>query len=113
MNGCSRISASIRTAIRAAEGVAGTYNSANFATKAAEVIAHTEVDLDLLVAGISLPVLMPAVVRGGTALHRRGLDPRLQRARGCSPGKRRGLAGVVHRQHASLSRRVCFTSTST
>ncbi len=53
-------------AIRAAEGVAGTYNLANFATKAAEVIPHTEVDLDLLVAGISLPVLMPAVVRQGT-----------------------------------------------
>src|ERR1700722_9245126 len=31
------------TAIRAAEGVRGTYNVANFATKSAEVIGHTAV----------------------------------------------------------------------
>jgi predicted acylesterase/phospholipase RssA len=50
-------------AIRAAKGVRGTYNVANFATKSAEVIVHTAVDLDLLVAGVSLPVLMPGVPR--------------------------------------------------
>jgi hypothetical protein len=53
------------TAIRAAEGVTGTYNLANFASKASEVIEHTEVDMDVLVAGISLPVLMPPVLRHG------------------------------------------------
>ena len=53
-------------AIRATEGVTGTYNLANFATKSAEVFEHTDIDLDLLIAGISLPVLMPAVVRDGT-----------------------------------------------
>jgi predicted acylesterase/phospholipase RssA len=54
-------------AIRAAEGVVGTYNLVNFATKTAEVIPHTDVDTDALVAAISLPVLMPAVDRpGGT-----------------------------------------------
>ncbi len=52
-------------AIRSAEGVTGTYNVANFATKSAEVVPHLEADEDLLVAGISLPVLMPAVIRHG------------------------------------------------
>ena len=54
------------SAIRAVDGVTGTYNVANFATKSAEVIEHTEVDPDLLVAGVSLPVLTPAVLRNGT-----------------------------------------------
>jgi predicted acylesterase/phospholipase RssA len=54
-------------AIRASRGVTGTYNLANFATKSSEVFEHTDVDMDLLVAGISLPVLMPAVVRDGIA----------------------------------------------
>lgn len=53
--------------IRAADSVVGTYNVANFATKQAEVVEHPEVDLDLLVAAVSLPVLMPAVLRSGTA----------------------------------------------
>jgi predicted acylesterase/phospholipase RssA len=52
--------------IRRATGIAGTYNVCNFATKTAEVVAHTDVDLDLLVAAVSLPALMPAVVRRGT-----------------------------------------------
>ena len=52
--------------IRRATGIAGTYNVCNFATKTAEVVDHTDVDLDLLVAAVSLPVLMPAVARGGT-----------------------------------------------
>ncbi len=53
--------------IRAADGMTGTYNVANFATKTADVIEHPSVDMDLLVAAISLPVLMPAVNRHGTA----------------------------------------------
>lgn len=52
-------------AIRAAEGIEGTFNACNHATKVNEAIGHREVDLDALVAGISLPVLMPAVQRGG------------------------------------------------
>ena len=52
--------------IRRATGVAGTYNVCNFATKTAEVIEHQDIDLDLLVAAVSLPILMPAVVRRGT-----------------------------------------------
>lgn len=52
--------------IRRAAGVVGTYNVCNFATKTAEVVEHPDVDLDLLVAAVSLPVLMPAVERFGT-----------------------------------------------
>jgi predicted acylesterase/phospholipase RssA len=52
--------------IRRATGVVGTYNVCNFATKTAEVVEHPDVDLDLLVAAVSLPILMPAVVRRGT-----------------------------------------------
>jgi predicted patatin/cPLA2 family phospholipase len=52
--------------IRRAAGVIGTYNVCNFATKTAEVVEHPDVDMDLLVAAVSLPVLMPAVERFGT-----------------------------------------------
>jgi len=52
--------------IRRSTGIAGTYNVCNFAAKTAEVVKHTDIDLDLLIAAVSLPVLMPAVVRGGT-----------------------------------------------
>jgi predicted acylesterase/phospholipase RssA len=52
--------------IRRATGVVGTYNVCNFATKTAEVVEHRDIDLDLLVAAVSLPMLMPAVERSGT-----------------------------------------------
>jgi predicted acylesterase/phospholipase RssA len=52
--------------IRRAAGITGTYNVCNFATKTAEVVEHPDVDLDLLVAAVSLPVLMPVVTRSGT-----------------------------------------------
>ncbi len=48
-------------AIRRHEGIAGTFNVCNFSRKTVEVIPHDDIDLDLLVAGISLPILMPAV----------------------------------------------------
>ncbi len=53
--------------IRRATGMSGTYNVCNFAAKTAEVVEHTHIDMDLLVAAVSLPVLMPAVIRGGVA----------------------------------------------
>ncbi len=53
--------------VRRARDVVGTYNVCNFAAKTAEVVEHTEVDDDLLVAAVSLPVLMPAVERRGVA----------------------------------------------
>jgi hypothetical protein len=53
--------------VRAARGIDGTFNVCNFTRKTAEVVPHTEVDLDLLVAGISLPIFMPPVrSRGAT-----------------------------------------------
>lgn len=52
-------------AIRSARGIRATFNVCNHATKTNEAIEHTEVDLDALVAGISLPMMMPAVRRGG------------------------------------------------
>ena len=53
--------------IRRSTGIAGTYNVCNFATKMSEVVEHTEVDLDILVAAVSLPILMPAVMKADTA----------------------------------------------
>lgn len=52
-------------AIRAARGIEGTFNVCNHATKMNEAIEHRDVDLGALVAGISLPMLMPAVWRDG------------------------------------------------
>ena len=41
----------------------------------------------------------------GTDVDRRGVDQGRQPGRGCAEGRRRGLAGVVHRQHRPLRRR--------
>jgi len=54
--------------IRLAQGMAGTFNVCNYTRKTNEAIAHTDVDLDLLVAGISLPIFMPPV-RKDSALY--------------------------------------------
>lgn len=50
--------------LRKAEGVVGTFNVCNFTDKTLESWPHDAVDLDLLVAGVSLPIFMPAVQRG-------------------------------------------------
>jgi predicted acylesterase/phospholipase RssA len=50
--------------IREAVGIEGTFNVCNFTEKVNEAVPHREIDGDLLVAGISLPILMPAVHRG-------------------------------------------------
>jgi predicted acylesterase/phospholipase RssA len=52
-------------AIRANRGLVGTFNVCDFARKSNEAIPHPEVDRDLLVAGISLPLFMPPVARDG------------------------------------------------
>lgn len=55
--------------IRAARGIAGTYNVCDYGAKTSLVVEHGEVDEDLLVAAISLPVFSPAVTwRGRTLL---------------------------------------------
>jgi hypothetical protein len=43
----------------------GTFNVCNFTRKTNEVITHDAIDLDLLIAGISLPIFMPPVVKNG------------------------------------------------
>lgn len=52
--------------INAATGTAGTFNVCNYTRKTNEAIPHERVDLDLLVAGVSLPIFMPAVRKGET-----------------------------------------------
>ena len=53
-------------AINRATGMTGTFNLCNFSQKTLETIEHTAIDLDHLVAGISLPIFMPAVEKNGT-----------------------------------------------
>jgi predicted acylesterase/phospholipase RssA len=50
--------------INSAQGMQGTFNVCNYSRKTSEVIPHQKIDLDLLVAGISLPVFMPPVRKG-------------------------------------------------
>jgi hypothetical protein len=54
--------------IRAARGIDGTFNVCDFAAKECIAVAHTEADLDLLTAGVTLPVFSPAVRRAGRTL---------------------------------------------
>ncbi len=53
--------------VNAARGMEGTFNVCNFSRKTNEAISHRKVSLDLLVAGISLPIFMPPVEVDGTA----------------------------------------------
>ncbi|MEP6976514.1 MAG: patatin-like phospholipase family protein [Thermoleophilia bacterium] len=50
--------------IKASRGLDATFNACNYTRKTNEAVPHTDVDLDLLVAGISLPIYMPPVRRG-------------------------------------------------
>jgi predicted acylesterase/phospholipase RssA len=52
--------------IRAARGIAGTFNVVDYGTKVNHAIPHTEIDLDLLVAGVSLPIMLPPVAARGS-----------------------------------------------
>lgn len=51
--------------IHAAEGMEGTFNVCNFQRKVSQTFSHREVSLDLLIAGISLPIFMPPVTVAG------------------------------------------------
>ena len=50
--------------IRAAVGLDGTFNLCDVTRKVSEAIPHDRIARELLVAGVSLPVLMPAVPHG-------------------------------------------------
>ncbi len=52
-------------AINRSTGMAGTFNVCNFSRKTSEVITGRQLTMDLLVAGISLPIFMPAVQING------------------------------------------------
>jgi NTE family protein len=54
--------------IRAAQGIEGTFNVCDYTAKECIAVAHTEADLDLLTAGVTLPVFSPAVRRAGRTL---------------------------------------------
>ena len=51
--------------IRAADGIEGTFNVCDYDDKTNWAVPNREVDEDLLVAGVSLPMLMPPVERDG------------------------------------------------
>jgi predicted acylesterase/phospholipase RssA len=52
--------------INAAQQMEGTFNVCNYMRKTNEAIPHEQVNLDLLVAGMSLPIFMPPVSVNGT-----------------------------------------------
>ena len=51
--------------INAAEGIDGTFNVCNYTRKVNRAVGHREVDMDLLLAGVSLPMFMPATEHAG------------------------------------------------
>ncbi|MDZ7757704.1 patatin-like phospholipase family protein [Rhodohalobacter sp.] len=52
--------------IRSVEGMQGTFNVCNYTKKTNEAIPHTDISTELLVAGVSLPIFMPAVKHNGS-----------------------------------------------
>jgi hypothetical protein len=54
--------------MRARRDLVGTFNVCDFEAKTCVAIPHEEADLDALVAGVSLPVISPAVRREGRTL---------------------------------------------
>jgi hypothetical protein len=52
--------------VREAAGVQGTFNVFDYGRKVNEVVPHQEMDMDFLVAGMSLPGVMPPVAKNGT-----------------------------------------------
>ncbi len=75
-------------AIRACQAMSGTFNVANFTRKRCVAIPHTDIDLQRLVAGVSLPIFMPAVKHGGEtwtdAVWMRDANPLEVARRGCN-----------------------------
>lgn len=47
--------------IRQSQGITGTFNVCNFSRKTNEAISNQDLSLELLIAGISLPVFMPPI----------------------------------------------------
>jgi hypothetical protein len=54
--------------MRAARGVVGTFTVCDYEAKEAVAVPHVDADLDVLTAGVSLPIVSPAVRRDGRVL---------------------------------------------
>jgi hypothetical protein len=52
-------------AIRKHSGMTGTFNVADFDSKVCVAIPHDEIDLERMIAGVSLPIFLPAVQSDG------------------------------------------------
>ena len=52
------------TRINQATGMRGTFNVCNYTRKVNEVIPHEQIDVELIAAGMSLPIFMPPLRRG-------------------------------------------------
>lgn len=52
--------------VRRVKGIVGTYNVLNYTRKAPDIISHEHIDMDMFVAGMSLPGVFPPVTRDGT-----------------------------------------------
>ncbi len=55
--------------VRAAQGIEGTFNVCNYTQKINEVIPHKQISTDYLVAGMSLPAVLPPVKIGEDLYH--------------------------------------------
>ncbi len=53
------------TALRSVGTMEGTFNLCNFSRKTNEAVSHRDMDMDLLIAGISLPIFLPPVEKHG------------------------------------------------
>ncbi|WP_449373127.1 patatin-like phospholipase family protein [Arthrobacter psychrolactophilus] len=82
----------------------GSFNVANFTEKRSVALDATEIDADLLAAGMSLPLFMTPLRRDGETCSRCRLDPRRQCHRGVAARSRRGVADLVRRKLPLLGR---------
>ena len=51
---------------RAAAGIVGPFNVLKYSRKVNAVIRHQDMDMDMLVAGLSLPMVLPPISNGGS-----------------------------------------------
>jgi predicted acylesterase/phospholipase RssA len=52
-------------ALRSVKAMDGTFNVCNFTRKVNVAISHREMDMDFLIAGVSLPILLPPIEKQG------------------------------------------------
>ena len=99
--------------IRAARGIEGTFNVVDYGSKTNHAIPHTELDIDLLVAGVSLPIMLPPVASTGQPLHRLRLDQGREPARGGAPRRATSSGSSGASGTRACTAAGCSTSTCT